>query len=87
MAERIATEDMYLYFANHHFGYVDPQIMPLVDDFLEAAGKPNYFEGTVTRDDQGVRIEGTDMVEVSGWFEGINGFAERSWLIWIDQGS
>jgi len=86
MADRVATEDMYLYFANHHFEYVAPEARPLVDDFLNAAGKPNYFEGTVTRDDQGVRIEGTDMVEVSGWFEGINGFAERSWLIWINQG-
>ncbi len=87
MADRTDTEDFYLYFADHHYGYVAPEAMPIVGELLESAGKPNYFEGTVTRDDQGVRIEGTDMIEVTGWFEGINGFAERSWLIWINQGS
>jgi hypothetical protein len=86
MGDRMAFEDFYLYCANHHYGYVSPEAPPIVEVMEEAAGRPNIFEGQVTRDpDGGVRIAGNDLFDASAFIEGISGTSTRTWEIWIER--
>jgi hypothetical protein len=84
--DRTTTCDFYLHMANHHFGYVSEEAPEFVDEALEEIGAPNIFRGQVTHDPGGgTRISGSDMVEASGYFPGIDGYSQRTWEIWIDR--
>ena len=76
------TEDFHLGFADHHYDYVSPTTPPEILAMLQAAGKPNIFEGEVIVTEEGLRLAGSDsLYDPVG---GIFGTLERTWEIWID---
>ncbi len=76
------VENFHLGFADHHYEYVSPTTPPDILAMLQAAGKPNIFEGEVLITEEGIRLIGSDsLYDPVG---GIFGTLERTWEIWIN---
>ena len=83
---RVSTQDLYLAFADHHYGYVSPDTPAFMQALLEAWGNPNVFEGEVQRLSDGRRvIQGSDTIVLPESLQGIKGFANRTWEIILNR--